>query len=41
MTDLAVDPAEAPRKKQLFARLVALQRQFDDPLDLKKAFPDW
>lgn len=41
MSDLAAEPTEAPRKKQLFTRLVALQRQFDDPLDLKNAFPDW
>ena len=39
MNDLASDPAQAERKQQLFARLVALQRQFGDPLDLSKAFP--
>src|SRR5262249_9424703 len=37
--DLAGDPAQAARQKQLFARLSALQKQFDDTLDLTKAFP--
>jgi choline-sulfatase len=40
MTDLAADPAQAGRKKDLFARLLTLQRQFDDKLDLSKIFAD-
>jgi arylsulfatase A-like enzyme len=40
MNDLAADPSQAARKKDLFNRLVTLQRQFDDPLNLSKAFPN-
>jgi len=32
--DLAEDPDQAPRIRQLFARLQALQKELDDPLDL-------
>ena len=39
--DLAGDVKQAARKKQLFDRLLALQRQFDDPLDLAKDFSDF
>jgi arylsulfatase A-like enzyme len=39
LQDLASDPQQATRKKQLFDRLIALQRDFNDPLDLKQAFP--
>jgi arylsulfatase A-like enzyme len=38
MHDLADDAKEATRKKQLFDRLTALQRQFGDALDLAKDF---
>jgi len=41
MEDLASDPKQATRKKQLFDRLVALQWEFEDPLNLKTAFPGW
>jgi choline-sulfatase len=37
--DLASDPAHAQRMKRLFARLVTLQQQFGDSLDLREAFP--
>jgi arylsulfatase A-like enzyme len=40
MNDLAADPSQAAPKKDLFNRLVTLQRQFDDPLNLSKAFPN-
>lgn len=38
MHDLADDAKEATRKKQLFDRLKALQRQFGDSVDLAKGF---
>jgi choline-sulfatase len=41
MEDLAGDAKQAARKKQLFERLVTLQREFEDPLDLVKVFPGW
>ncbi|MDY0167009.1 MAG: sulfatase-like hydrolase/transferase [Thermoguttaceae bacterium] len=40
INDLAADPAQTERVKQLFARLLALQKEFDDPLDLREAFPE-
>ncbi len=40
LNDLAADAAQAERVKQLFARLLALQKEFDDPLDLRGAFPE-
>ena len=39
MEDLASDPKQAARRSQLLDRLIALQREFDDPLELKHAFP--
>lgn len=41
MTDLAADGTQSGRKKDLFARLQALQREFDDKLDLAKSFADF
>jgi choline-sulfatase len=40
MKDLAGDATQSARKKDLFARLLTLQRQFDDKLDLTKIFVD-
>jgi choline-sulfatase len=40
MNDLASDTAQSARKKDLFSRLLTLQRQFDDKLDLNKTFAD-
>jgi hypothetical protein len=40
MQDLSGDSKEAPRKKELFRRLVVLPRQFDDPLDLPADFSE-
>jgi len=40
MHDLAGNPKHAPTVKKLFAALLALQKQMDDPLDLRKAYPD-
>lgn len=40
MHDLAAEPAHAATRKRLFARLVALQEELGDKLDLKAAFPD-
>ncbi len=40
MSNLADDPAQQPRMRQLFAQLISLQRQMQDPLDLRPAFPD-
>jgi choline-sulfatase len=40
MHDLANDPNQAARKKQLFALLVKLQHGFEDPLDLSREFSD-
>ena len=37
--DLAADPAQAQRVRELFARLLALQEDLDDTLDLRAAFP--
>jgi choline-sulfatase len=41
MNDLIASPHQIDRKKELYGRLIALQRQFDDRLDLTKSFPDW
>jgi choline-sulfatase len=38
MEDLASDPKQATRRSQLLDRLIALQREFDDPLELTDAF---
>ncbi len=38
MEDLASDPNHAARRSQLLDRLIALQREFEDPLELKDAF---
>jgi choline-sulfatase len=38
--NLAADPAMAVRKKALFAKFQQLQKQYNDRLDLKMAFPD-
>jgi len=40
MADVAADPQYTQTKKQLFQRLLALQSEYDDKLDLKTAFPD-
>jgi len=40
MNDLADDPAARPTIKRLFAKLLELQKQTGDTLDLKAAFPD-
>ncbi len=39
MKDLASEPAQGARRRQLFERLLALQQQLDDTLDLRAAFP--
>jgi arylsulfatase A-like enzyme len=39
MHDLAADSAQAARKAELFGRLVALQEQLGDKLDLRATFP--
>lgn len=38
--DLAGDPAQADRKRALFAKLRALQKELDDTLDLEAVFPE-
>ena len=38
--DLAGNTKPAPRVKRLFARLLALQKQMGDKVDLKAAFPE-
>ena len=38
LRDLAGDPAQAGRLKDLFARLLALQEEHDDAIDLRAAF---
>lgn len=40
MRDLAAEPAQAERKKALFAKLRGLQAEFDDTLDLEAVFPE-
>ena len=37
--DLAAEPAQEERMKSLFGEFLTLQDQFDDPLDLTRAFP--
>lgn len=37
--DLAREPAQQQRVRQLFQKLIELQHSFDDPLDLRAAFP--
>lgn len=39
MQDLAADPQQAERKSALFARLLALQKELGDKLDLRATFP--
>jgi len=39
MSDLASDPKHAQRKKELFSRLITLQKSLGDQLDLQAAFP--
>ena len=38
--DLAAEPAQQDRLRQLFRQLQAAQQRLDDPLDLRPAFPD-
>lgn len=40
MTDVAADSQYAQTRKQLFQRLLALQREYEDKLDLKAVFPE-
>jgi choline-sulfatase len=40
MYDLAADPNQKERIRKLFARLLKLQDQMDDSLDLRTAFPE-
>lgn len=40
MNDLAADPAHADRRHALFQRLLALQKELADALDLTAAFPN-
>jgi choline-sulfatase len=40
MTDLADVPQQVKRKRDLFGRLLALQRELEDKLDLGAAFPE-
>ena len=40
MNDLAENPDHGPRMKKLFARLLELQRETGDELDLKSVFPN-
>jgi choline-sulfatase len=40
MHDLAADPDRQERIRNLFARLLKLHEQMDDPFDLRAAFPD-
>jgi choline-sulfatase len=40
MKDLANDPAQADRKRALFAKLRGLQKDLDDTLDLEAVFPE-
>ena len=40
MNDLAADPNQETRIARLFRKLLKLQRQMDDPLDLATSFPD-
>ena len=38
--DLAAEPEQQARVHALFQRLLELQRELDDPLDLAAAYPD-
>jgi arylsulfatase A-like enzyme len=38
MTDLAADPAQAERRRALFKRLLTMQKELDDSLDLTATF---
>ena len=40
MRDLAGDPQQRDRVRRLFARLLRLQQEMDDQLDLTGYFPD-
>jgi hypothetical protein len=40
MTDLSTRSKHAARVKRLFARLLELQKQTGDTLDLKRVYPD-
>lgn len=40
MRDLAADPAHAATRQRLFTRLVDLQQELGDRLDLRRAFPE-
>jgi choline-sulfatase len=40
MNDLAAEPAHAERRRALFQRLLALQKELADPLDLTSTFAD-
>jgi len=40
MKDLANDPAQADRKRALFAKLRGLQKDLEDTLDLEAVFPE-
>jgi choline-sulfatase len=39
MKDLAADPKHKPLLKRLFAKLLALQKETGDALDLKAVYP--
>jgi len=39
MNDLAHDAKQEKRINALFARMLKLQKEMDDKLDLKKSFP--
>jgi len=41
MRDLAADPAQADRKKALFTRLLELQNELGDPLDVAAVYQEW
>ena len=40
MNDLAADPVHSGRRRALFRRLLAMQKDLADELDLTTAFPD-
>jgi hypothetical protein len=40
MKDLAHDASQAKRMKILYGRLLKLQKEMDDKVDLKAAFPN-
>ena len=41
MRDLAGDPAQTDRKKALFTRLLELQNELGDPLDVAAVYQEW